>query len=91
MAPWVPHWHMPPLTMRMVFEGKSPSDLCRQLKDSQQNGGMTVKAAIEHLEADPLVLRGSVPGDGRSTPPLSHAEFVQKMREWIDKGAACPA
>jgi hypothetical protein len=22
---------------------------------------------------------------------LSHAEFVQKMQEWIEKGAACPA
>jgi hypothetical protein len=91
MPPGVPHWHMPPPTMRMVFEGKSAGDLCRQLKDPQQNGGRTLEAAIEHLDADPLVFWGWVPGDGRSIPPLSHAEFVQKMREWIEKGAACPA
>jgi hypothetical protein len=87
----VPHWHMPPPAMRMVFEGKSAGDLCRQLKDPQQNGGKTVEGAIEHLEADPLVLWGWSPGDGRSTPPLSREEFLQKMREWVSKGAACPA
>jgi hypothetical protein len=83
-------WHMPPPNMRMVFEGKSPGALCRQLKDRRLNGGKTIEGAIEHLEADPLVLWGWAPGDGRSTPPLSHAEFVQKMRDWVDKGAACP-
>jgi hypothetical protein len=91
MPPGVPHWHMPPPTMRMVFEGKSAGDLCRELKDPQQNGGRTLEAAIEHLDADPLVFWGWTPGDGRSIPPLSHAEFLQKMREWIEKGAACPA
>jgi hypothetical protein len=75
----------------MVFEGKSAGDLCCQWKDPQQNGGRTLEVAIEHLDADPLVFWGWTPGDGRSSPPLSHAEFVQKMREWIAKGAACPA
>jgi len=91
MPPGVVKWHMPPPNMHMVFEGKSPGDLCRQLKDSRQNGGKTIAGAIEHLEADPLVLWGWAPGDGRSTPPLSHPEFAQKMREWVNKGAACPA
>jgi hypothetical protein len=91
MPPGVAHWHMPPPTMRMVFEGKSPGDLCRQLKDPQQNGGRTIEVAIEHLDADPLVFWGWAPGEGRSIPPLSHAEFVQKMHDWIAKGAACPA
>jgi len=84
-------WHMPPAEMRMVFEGKSPKDLCRQLKNPQLNGGRkTLEAAIEHLEADPLVLWGWRPGDGRSIPPMSHAEFVQKMRQWASNGGACP-
>jgi hypothetical protein len=90
MPPGVPKWHLPPPAMRMTFEGKSPGDLCRQLKNPRLNGGKTVDGAIEHLEADPLVLWGWAPGDGRRTPPLSHAEFVQKMREWVNKGAACP-
>ena len=83
-------WHMPPPNMRMVFEGKSPGALCRQLKDRRLNGRKTISGAIEHLEADPLVLWGWAPGDGRSTPTLSHADFVQKMQDWANKGAACP-
>lgn len=90
MPPGVPNWHMPPPKMRMVFEGRSPGALCRQLKDRRQNGGKTVQGAIEHLETDPLVHWGWAPGDGRSTPPLSHAAFVLKMKEWVHKGAACP-
>ena len=30
------------------------------------------------------------PGDGRTLPPLRHAEFVRKMDEWLKNGAACP-
>jgi hypothetical protein len=83
-------WHMPPADMPMVFEGRSAGELCRQLKDPRKNGGRTGEKVIEHLEADPLVLWGWSPGDGRSTPPISHAEFLQKMREWVNKGGACP-
>lgn len=82
-------WHMPLPSMRLVFEGKSAGDLCRQLKDPRRNGGKTLSGVIDHLET-PLVLWGWSPGDGRSSPRLSHAEFVRKMHEWVDKGAACP-
>ena len=90
MPPGVATWHLPPPKMRMTFQGKTPGELCRQLKHRRQNGGKNVAGAIEHLEADPLVLWGWSPGEGRSTPPLSHTEFVQQMREWVNKGAACP-
>ncbi|HUK91556.1 MAG TPA: hypothetical protein VLZ81_14230 [Blastocatellia bacterium] len=88
--PGVPNWRMPAAEMRMVFQGKSPGDLCRQLKDPTRNGGKTIEGAIEHLAADPLVLWGWDPGEGRSVPSLSHAEFVKKMQEWVAKGGACP-
>jgi len=90
MPPGVPKWHMPPENMKMVFEGKSASELCRQLKDPKQNGGHTAAQAIEHLEKDPLVHYGWSPGEGRATPSLTHAEFVRKMQEWVQNGAACP-
>lgn len=90
MPPGVPNWHMPPAQMKMVFQSQSAGELCRQLKDPKRNGGRSVEGAIEHLEADPLVLWGWSPGEGRGTPPLSHAEFVRKMQEWIQNGAACP-
>lgn len=90
MPPGVPNWHMPPANMKMVFEGKSASELCRQFKDPKLNGGHSVEGAIEHLEKDPLVHWGWAPGDGRSVPPLSHAEFLRHMQEWLRNGAACP-
>jgi hypothetical protein len=90
MPPGVPNWHMPPAHMKMVFQGRSAGELCRQLKDPQQNGGHSVEAAIEHLETDRLVHWGWSPGEGRSTPPLSHAEFVRAMQAWVGNGAACP-
>ena len=90
MPPGSPNWHMPPARMKMVFEGKSAGELCRQLKDPKLNGGRSGTSAIGHLEADRLVLWGWSPGDGRATPPLSHAEFVRKMKEWAQNGAACP-
>lgn len=90
MPPGTPNWHLPPPTMRLVFEGKSAGDLCRQLKNPRQNGGKTLEQLIHHVSEDKLVLWGWDPGNGRAKPPLSHAEFAQKVREWVNKGAACP-
>lgn len=91
MPPGVPsEWHMPSRAMPLVFEGTSADKLCRQLKDMRRSGGRTVEKSIEHLETDPLVLWAWAPGDGRTSPPMSHAEFVKTMKEWVHKGAACP-
>ncbi|RJR44702.1 MAG: hypothetical protein C4567_04160 [Deltaproteobacteria bacterium] len=89
LPPGNPKWHMPPPGMRMVFQGKSPGDLCKQLKDPAQNGGMTLEELIDHVSHDKLVLWGWDPGNGRSKPP-SHVEFVDHLRTWVKKGAACP-
>jgi hypothetical protein len=90
MPPGNPNWHLPPPEMRMVFQGKSAAELARQLKDPKQNGGKTLEQLLHHVSEDKLVLGGWDPGDGRTKPPLSHAEFAAKMREWIEKGAAIP-
>lgn len=85
-----PRWHMPPAATPMVFEKRTPGQLCRQLLDQIQNGGLTPEQLVHHVNHDPLVLWGWNPGEGRSTPPLSHAEFVHKVSEWVNKGGACP-
>jgi mono/diheme cytochrome c family protein len=91
MPPGIPNWHLPPPEMRMVFQGKSPAELAQQLKDPKRNGGKTLAEILKHVSEDQLVVRsGWDPGDGRAKPPLSHAEFVAKFREWIEKGAAIP-
>lgn len=90
MPPGNPNWHLPPPQMPMVFQGRTPAELARQLKDPRQNGGKTLEQILHHVTEDGLVLTGWNPGDGRTKPPLSHQEFAKKMREWIEKGAAIP-
>jgi len=90
MPPGNPNWHLTPADMPMVFQGKAPKELARQLKDPKQNGGKTIQEILKHVEEDKLVLWGWDPGDGRTKPPLSHAEFARKFREWVEKGAAIP-
>ena len=90
MPPGNPNWHLPPPEMKMIFQGKSPRELARQLKDPDQNGHKTLEQLLHHVTEDKLVLGGWDPGDGRTRPPLSHDEFARKMREWIEKGASEP-
>ena len=85
-----PRWHLPPAKTPMIFQGRSAAQLCRQLKDPQQNGGLTAEQLIHHVANDPLVMWGWNPGEGRATPPLTHDEFVLRVREWLEKGGACP-
>jgi mono/diheme cytochrome c family protein len=91
MPPGNPKWHLPPANMKMVFEGKSPKALAAQLKDPKRNGNKTMVQLIDHVTNDKLVLAGWNPGEGRTLPPLPHAEFAKKFKEWIDKGAYLPS
>ena len=60
------------------------------MKDPRQNGNKTLEQLLHHVAEDKLVLAGWEPGDGRTKPPLSHAEFAKRFREWVEKGAASP-
>lgn len=88
--PGVPNWHMPPAEMPMIFEGKTPHELCVQLKDPAQNGGKELDELVAHVRDDKLVHWGWDPGPGRSKPPLPHAVFVQKVERWVAAGGPCP-
>jgi hypothetical protein len=85
-----PRWHLPSARMPMVFEHRTPQQLCRQLLNKSKNGGLTREDLVHHVETDPLVLWAWRPGEGRSLPPLTHAEFVSRVRAWLGAGAACP-
>lgn len=91
LPPGAPDWHMPGAAHKMAFQGVTAGQLCRNLKDPMQNGGKkTAKDAVLHLSTDPKVLWAWNPGNGRTTPPLSQADFMKKMNEWVANGAACP-
>ena len=90
MPPGNPSWHLPPADMRMVFQGKSASELAAQLKDPNLNGHKTLQQLIKHVSSDTLVMWGWNPGDGRTKPPMAHAEFARQFKDWVTKGAVVP-
>ena len=88
--PGAPHWGLPPKETPMIFEGRTNAELCRQLKDPERNGGKSMDDLMHHVAEDPLVLWGWSPGGDRTTPPLTHEEFVAAFETWVESGGACP-
>lgn len=85
-------WHMPPANQKMVFQGLTPGQLCRNFKDPSKNGGhKTLREAMDHVQKrDPLVMWGWEPGNGRTVPPMTFEEFSAKVEEWVKNGGDCP-
>src|SRR6202795_4562996 len=84
MPPGKPKWSLPSLEHKMVFVGRTPAELCRQLKDPKQTGGRSLAQLLEHVSSDDLVGWGWDPGTGRALPPLSRADTIAQMKLWID-------
>ena len=55
-VPGAPKWHLAP--REMAWQGRSPADICQQLKDPARNGGLDATALISHMQDDPLVAAG---------------------------------
>ena len=87
--PGHPDWHLPPADMKMVFQGRTPNQLAKQLVDPKTNGNKTLRQLIEHAD-DGLVKIGWNMGEGRPAPPMSHEEFKKAWITWIEKGAFAP-
>ncbi|HEU4412902.1 MAG TPA: hypothetical protein VFS43_47110 [Polyangiaceae bacterium] len=88
--PGVAGWRLPPADTPMVFEGRSPRELCLQLKDPAKTGGRSLAQVRDHLAHDHLVLWGWHPGPGRTTPPVAHDALVAATDRWLAAGAPCP-
>jgi hypothetical protein len=87
--PGAAHWQLPPPKTPMAWKGLSTGELCRTLKDPAKNGNRSLQDLIAHMDTS-LVRWAWNPGPGRTLPPLSHEEFVSRLKEWIETGAACP-
>jgi hypothetical protein len=86
--PGSPNWHLAPL--EMAWQGKSPADICEQMKDPRRNGGRNLEALLDHIANDDLVGWGWRPGEGREPAPGSQRALAELVRAWIDSGAQCP-
>jgi hypothetical protein len=81
-------WGLAPI--EMAWEGKSTSDICRQIKDPERNGGRDLRLLQEHLAQDDLVGWAWHPGPGREPAPGSQEQFGDLVKAWIESGAECP-
>jgi hypothetical protein len=87
--PGAADWQMPPAKTPMAWKGLSTSELCRTLKDPAKNGNRSLQDLLPHMDTS-LVRWAWNPGPGRTVPPLTRDEFVSRLKEWIETGAACP-
>lgn len=90
MPPGATNWQLPPPEHKMVFIGLPAGELCRGLKNQEENGGKDLAALLEHVSHDKLVLWGWSPGVGRKPVDVPHAEFVAAFKQWTEAGAPCP-
>lgn len=88
--PGAPHWQLPPAQTPMIFQDRTVTELCLQLRDPAHNGERSLAELLDHVRGDPLVLWGWSPGGARATPTTSHAAFVESFRAWVDAGGICP-
>jgi mono/diheme cytochrome c family protein len=88
MPPGNDRWKLPSAKQKMIFQGMTPAQLALHFKDNKYTGFKDFKEdLLHHVEFDPLVLNAWTYG---TAPPLTHADFVAKVKEWIDKGAVIP-
>jgi len=97
-APGGSNWHLAPLSMQWQDKNDRPlssAAVCRAVTDRSKNENMDGRALLKHHQEADLVLWAWSPGrrpDGtmRTLPPLTHAEFVEATRQWVEAGTPCP-
>lgn len=97
-VPGAPAWRLAPLSMRWQDVNDkilSSAEVCRALTDRSKNSNLDGAGLLNHHEEQPLVLWAFQPGrriDGgvRTLPPLTHEQFVEATRRWVEAGMPCP-
>lgn len=88
-VPGAPHWGLAPKSMGWL--GLSDAEIAATLIDPAKNGERSFDDLIHHMSNDALVLWAWNPGEGRTTPPVPHDEFVQALTAWLEAGAPIPS
>ncbi|MBI2253662.1 MAG: Isoquinoline 1-oxidoreductase subunit [Proteobacteria bacterium] len=87
-VPGAPHWSLAPLEMN--WQGLSPGDICRQLRDPKKNGNRNAEKLVTHFAEDELVGWGWTPGKGRMPVAMPRAELTEHVKTWLAGGSECP-
>ena len=91
-------WRLAPLSMKWQdLDDKilSSAEVCNTITDKSKNNNLDGAGLVKHHEEEPLVLWAFRPGrrvDGSmwTLPPLTHEQFVEATREWVEAGTPCP-
>ena len=91
-------WHLAPLSMKWQDTNDkifSSAEVCNALTDQSKNNHLDGPGILKHHTSEALVLWAFHPGrniDGtmRTLPSLTHNQFVEATRKWIDAGTPCP-
>jgi alcohol dehydrogenase (cytochrome c) len=97
--PGEPFWFLAPEPMAFESAPGVPltgPELCARLKDKSRNGNRELADTLHHLATEFLVIWAWNPGkrlngETRTTPPISHDDFVLAFSTWVADGAPCPA
>lgn len=91
------NWHLAPLSMKWQDLDDKPLSspaVCRAITDRSKNNNLDGPGLLKHHEDEPLVLWAWEPGrrnaGPRTVPPLTHAQFVEATRQWVEAGTPCP-
>jgi hypothetical protein len=73
----------------------SSAQVCRAVTDRTRNMNMGGPELLKHHEEEELVryafqLGRRADGTSRALPPLTHAQFVEATRRWVEAGMPCP-
>ena len=91
-------WRLAPLSMKwqdLNDKILSSAEVCKAITDRSKNGNLNGSGLLKHHSEEPLVLWAFQPGrriDGsmRTLPPLTHEQFVEATRNWVQAGLPCP-
>ena len=97
-VPGAQDWRLAPLSMKwqdLNDKILSSAEVCKAVTDRSKNNNLDGAGLLKHHEEEPLVLWAFQPGRGiddsmRRLPPLTHEQFVEATRKWVEAGTPCP-
>ncbi|MBT0958064.1 hypothetical protein IV417_11760 [Alphaproteobacteria bacterium KMM 3653] len=85
-------WQLAPLEFQ--WTGKTPAEICAQVRDPERNGGRDGAGLIEHITHDAevagFITWGFTPGAGREPAPGSLQSHLDDTAAWVAAGMPCP-
>ena len=97
-VPGAHNWYLAPLSMKwqdLNDKILSSAEVCRAITNRSKNNNLDGAGLLKHHEEEPLVLWAFQPsrrigGSLRTLPPLTHEQFVEATRQWVEAGTPCP-